>query len=455
MLKLLDSGVEDRMQGIDYGELQALVMEWGPRIAAAIVILIVAHFLAKGAQWGLARVIDRLPGVRRHNETTAGAETTGYQLGQLAYWLVLLIGVVGALTTLELSSIVAPLNTLLIQVMDFIPNLVGAAVIFFVGVVVATLARRVVEAALNVAHVDEWLERAGLKRMTGASGLARTVGVLVFVLIVIPVTIAALQQLGVRAISDPAVAVLSTVLDALPRILAAAIILAIAYVIGRWVAGLLEQILPSLGFDSSLQALGIGSPPEPSLTVPARRSAATPPVAPRPEAARPGLTPSVFVARLAMVAIMLFSAVEAAQLLAFAAIATMLQEILDLAGRVIFGGVIITAGVLIANLLVTIIDRSTGGREGLARPVVRWATIALAVAMGLRFMGIADEIVILAFGLILGSAAVAAALAFGIGGRDAAKRVLDRWLDRADVPARPSPPVRRPTVRAPPRTPKL
>lgn len=445
------------MQGIDYGELQVLVMEWGPRIAAAIVILIVAHVLAKGAQWGLARLIDRLPGVRRHNEATATGtkETTGYQLGQLAYWLVLLIGVVGALTTLELSSIVAPLNTLLIQVMDFIPNLVGAAVIFFVGIVVATLARRVVEAALNVAHVDEWLERAGLKRMTGASGLARTVGVLVFVLIVIPVTIAALQQLGVHAISDPAVAVLSTVLDALPRILAAAIILAIAYVIGRWVAGLLEQILPSLGFDSSLQALGIGAPPAPERTVPARRSAATPPVVPPVEAARPALTPSVFVARLALVAIMLFSAVEAAQLLAFAAIATMLQEILDLAGRVIFGGVIITAGVLIANLLVNIIDRSTGGREGLARPVVRWATIALAVAMGLRFMGIADEIVILAFGLILGSAAVAAALAFGIGGRDAARRVLDRWLDRADAPARPTSPVRRPTVRTPPRTPKL
>jgi hypothetical protein len=445
------------MQGIDYGELQALVMEWGPRIAAAIVILIVAHFLAKGAQWALARLIDGLPGVRRHNaaRATAPKETTGYQLGQLAYWLVLLIGVVGALTTLELSSIVAPLNTLLIQVMDFIPNLVGAAVIFFVGVVVATLARRVVEAALNVAHVDDWLERAGLKRMTGASGLARTVGVLVFVLIVIPVTIAALQQLGVRAISDPAVAVLSTVLDALPRILAAAIILAIAYVIGRWVAGLLEQILPSLGFDSSLQALGIGAAPEPP-PAPTRRSAATPPVAaPSVEPVRPALTPSVFVARLALVAIMLFSAVEAAQLLAFAAIATMLQEILDLAGRVIFGGVIITAGVLIANLLVGIIDRSTGGREGLARPVVRWATIALAVAMGLRFMGIADEIVILAFGLILGSAAVAAALAFGIGGRDAAKRVLDRWLDRADVPARPPPPVRRPTVRTPPRTPKI
>jgi len=97
--------------------------------------------------------------------------------------------------------------------------------------------------------------------------------------------------------------------------------------------------------------------------------------------------------------------------------------------------VIITVGVLIANLLAGLIRRSTGGQEGIASTLVRWATIALATAMGLRFMGIADEIVILAFGLVLGSAAVAAALAFGIGGRDAAKRFLDRWVDRVPPPS--------------------
>ena len=44
-------------------------------------------------------------------------------------------------------------------------------------------------------------------------------------------------------------------------------------------------------------------------------------------------------------------------------------------------------------------------------------------------------IVILAFGLILGSAAVATALAFGLGGRDAAARMLERWHDDHPAPA--------------------
>jgi hypothetical protein len=402
------------MPTLDYYRAQDMMMEWGPRIATAVVILVAAHFLAKAAQWGLARLIDRMPGVKQHNAGAEAKETAGYQLGQLAYWLVLLIGVIGALTTLGLTSIVAPLNGLLLEVAAFIPNLIGAVVIFFVGFILATLARRVVEAGLAAARLDSWLEKAGLSRVTGASGLSRTVGTLVFVLIIIPVTIAALQQLGVSAISDPAVAVLATVLEALPRVLAAAIVLAIAFVIGRWVSTLIEQLLPSLGFDRSLQGLGIG-PAEGAVDAELETQAA------------PRITPSKVVARLALVAIMLFSAVEAARLLAFSAIALMLAEILELAGHVLFGGVIIALGVITANFLSALIDRSTDGADGIASDIVKWATIALATAMGLRFMGIADEIVILAFGLILGSAAVAAALAFGIGGRDAAAKLLEKW----------------------------
>ena len=105
---------------------------------------------------------------------------------------------------------------------------------------------------------------------------------------------------------------------------------------------------------------------------------------------------------------------------------------------------IITAGVLIADVLARLIDKGTGGADRFASTLVRWATIALATAMGLRFMGIADDVVLLAFGLVLGAAAVAAALAFGLGGRNAAGQVAQSWADKltrrsggqASVPSR-------------------
>jgi hypothetical protein len=48
--------------------------------------------------------------------------------------------------------------------------------------------------------------------------------------------------------------------------------------------------------------------------------------------------------------------------------------------------------------------------------------------MALQQMGIASDIVNLAFGLLLGAIAVAIALAFGLGSRDVAAGQVREWL---------------------------
>ena len=69
------------------------------------------------------------------------------------------------------------------------------------------------------------------------------------------------------------------------------------------------------------------------------------------------------------------------------------------------------------------------GSPGLAN-IARIAILGLVLAMGLKAMGLADNIVSMAFGFTLGSVAVAAALAFGLGGRDAAKSIADDWAKK-------------------------
>jgi hypothetical protein len=53
--------------------------------------------------------------------------------------------------------------------------------------------------------------------------------------------------------------------------------------------------------------------------------------------------------------------------------------------------------------------------------------LVLPGAMALRRMGLANEIINLAFGLLLGAIAVAVALAFGLGGRELAGHQLEEW----------------------------
>ena len=100
-----------------------------------------------------------------------------------------------------------------------------------------------------------------------------------------------------------------------------------------------------------------------------------------------------------------------------------------LGGRVLFGSLILAAGVFIARFLSGLMSSSGEGAFG--QTLMRYGIIALATAIGLRFMGLANEIVILPFGLILRSAAVASALAFGLGGRRPVERVLDEYASRA------------------------
>jgi hypothetical protein len=120
--------------------------------------------------------------------------------------------------------------------------------------------------------------------------------------------------------------------------------------------------------------------------------------------------------------------------------AALLIQVTELGGKVIFGTVIIVVGIFLARILSNLVGSSTG-ESGYAQTIVKYAIIALFTAIGLTFMGLADQIVMLAFGLILGSAAVATAIAFGLGGRDYAARVLEEWHEGNSTP---------PTRRAPP-----
>ncbi len=401
---------------------------WGPRVLFAILILVVTHFVAKGVQWGIAKGIDRMPVLKRHPQ--AGGESVGTELGRLAYWLVWLVGLIAALQPLGLSGVLTPVTNLTNEVFAFLPRLLGAGLFFFAGLILARVVRHVVEAFLGALNLERLLGRAGVSigeaplavDETGVaaegvaparSSIARAVGVTVSAIIIIFAAIGALQILQISAISDPATAMLQSIALAIPRVLAALVWLAIAFLIGRWVKAMLETVLPSLGFDRSVHALGI----MPASTNPSR-----------------------VVGAVAITAILLIAAIEAARQLGGDSVAALLFQITELGGKVIFGTVIIVVGIFLARILAGLVGSSTG-EAGFAQTIVKYAIIALFTAIGLTFMGLANEIVILAFGLILGSAAIATALAFGLGGRDAAARILAEWQS-GHVPMTPPPPPR-------------
>ena len=410
---------------------QAQLMNWGPKILIALLILLATWVVARAVKWVMQKAIDKTPALRKHLTGTP-EETIGHQLGVIAKLIIWLVGIMAALQFLGFPQVLAPINELVTEIFAFLPSLIGAGLIFFIGLIVARIVKRLVETVLIAANVDGLMAKIGIGDTDGTvrasadavppgaapgatrASLARAAGVLVYALIIIPVAIAALQVLGIEAISGPAITMLNEILAAIPRVLAAGLWIGIAFIAARFLKTIIEAILPPTGFDQAIQSTGV----------------------------LPGkVQPSRIIANIAMVVIILAASIEAARQLGGDDIAIFLAQVTALGSKVVFGTLIIVVGIFLARIIAGLVGSGTG--EGsYAETIVRYAIIALFSAIGLTFMGLADQIVMLAFGLILGSAAIACAIAFGLGGRDAAARVLDRWTDQGAPPSPPPSPRR-------------
>jgi len=409
---------------------QAQLMNWGPKVLIAILILIATWVIARAVKWVIQKAIDRTPALRRHMTGTP-EETVGHQLGTIAKLIIWLVGILAALQFLGFAQILAPINELVTEIFAFLPRLIGAGLIFFVGLIVARIVRQLVETVLVAANVDGLLARIGIGSSDGTvrtspdavppgtapgstrASIAKALGILAYAAIIIPIAIAAVNVLGIEAISGPATQMLTQIGNAIPRILAAALWIGIAFIAAKFLKTIIEAILPPTGFDDAVRSTGV----LPATAFPSR-----------------------IIANIAMIAIILAASIEAAKQLGGGTIAIFLAQVTELGGKVIFGTLIIVVGIFLARIVANLVGSGTG-EGGFAQTMVRYAIIALFTAIGLTFMGLADAIVQMAFGLILGSAAIACAIAFGLGGRDAAARVLDRWAD-VGPQARPAPPKR-------------
>ena len=409
------------------------VFSYLPRIGAAALLLALAWVIATLAKLLLTR------GLARFNLDERLAAQTGQQgspfllnetLGNAIYWFIFLFFLPIILDVLGLQGPLLPVQNLLNDILTFLPNLFYALVIAAVGWLIARIVRGIVTNLLAAIGTDQLGARVGLTRAVGGLSLSGLLGTIVYVLILIPTAIAALNALQIEAISAPAVDMLEQILTALPRIFTAALILVVFYIIGRFVGDLVANILTSIGFDNIFSWLGLPrtrtAPTPPPLDFPPPTTG--PQTVIQPSVPAPARTPSEIAGIVVLVGIILFGAVAATEVLGFEVLTTIVNGILRVSAQVLSGLIVFGIGLYLATLAFNLITSSGGRQAQILGQTARIAIIALATAMALQQMGIASNIVNLAFGLLLGAIAVAIAIAFGLGGRDVAGEQLREWL---------------------------
>jgi hypothetical protein len=384
------------------------VFVYTPQLIGALALLLVAWIIAASLRLFITKALTAAKVDERLGTTMDLKETSEWSLtkalANAAYWLVFLLFLPPVLTALAIEGPLGPVQSMLTKILDFLPNIFTAAVVLLLGWFVAKFIQSIVSNLFAAVGTDQFSERVGLKNVLGKQKLSGVLGMIVYILILIPIIISALEALSLDMITQPATNMLNMILSALPALFAAALIIVVSYIIGKLVANLVSNLLANLGFDGLWIKLGLAKE-----EVIEKKSA------------------SEFMGYLVLVGILFFAAIEALDMLNFNNVAAIFTGFITFAGQVLLGLIIFTIGLFLANLVSNKVKESKSQHANLLSMISKVAILVLVGSMSLQQMGFGEEIVLLAFGLFFGAVAIAAAIAFGVGGRDLAAKKLENW----------------------------
>jgi len=367
-------------------------------ILVALIILVVGLIIAKIIRKVVTKALGKISFLRRENSDGTILDLAT-PIASLVYFLIVLFVLIAVLGAMGLTDVLEPLKNMLNQFISYLPNVLGAGIVAYVGWILAKIVAEFVGAVLNTADQQLAIRTGSTDFKVSKFGSA-----FVFAIILLSIAVAALGILDIAAISEPATAMIHKLMAAVPNIIAAAIILLVTWFVARFVVFILTGLLDGMNINQMPEKMGMQGMFTESFT------------------------PTKLIGGAVMFFAMLAAATAAIEKLDIVVLSTIMAKVLEFGGGILVGGIILVIGNFLGSLAHLHLSKSNPSLANIAR----LAILGLVLAMGLRAMGLADNIVNMAFGFTLASVAVAAALAFGLGGRDAAKRVADRWASKIE-----------------------
>ena len=375
--------------------------EFIPKALGALVILVIGFIIAKIVAMIVSKVVNQT-GIGNKFAGMLGSKAGGKKgsvgagFGKGAFWVVMLFVAIACLNALGLPAVSEPITDLLKQFFNFVPKLIGAAAIGFVGYLVANFAKIGVNKGLTLSDADNRLKLAP-GTLTNSLPMAAFCFIL---LLFLPVIFGTLQM---PQLSGPIEDIVKQIMSFLPKLLIAGVLMAVFFMIAKLVSDLVTNFLQGTGFNQFPKHMGLVS-----------------------DTSQMSANPSDLAGKGAMAAILLIGATQAVEILNLEVLTNVINEGVAFAGPILVGAIMLGIGLWLGNLARKAILGSNMQNASYVANLAFGGIMALSGIMALKKMGLAGEIVDLGFGLILGGAALAAGLAFGLGGRDAAAKFLDK-----------------------------
>ena len=378
-----------------------------PKVVWAVLLLIVAWIAASICRNIVKKLLKRF--FDKNSATTplevkASSGNTIDIIGNLVFAVIFFLFLPGALDQLGMYSVTEPITSTVAKFLGFVPNIIAAIILIAFGVFLAKLIAQIVNTLLKKTKFDTLQEKVNITPKEG-SAFSDIVSKIVYALILVVFVVAGVQVLGISSISEPATEMVGVIFNFIPALFAAIILIVFGVFLGRITGGLVQSILAGTGIDKfSKETYQNGN------------DNATP--------------ASKIISSVVTVVIDIIFVVAGVKVLGI--------DVLTEVGNVIIGympSVLAACLILLAAWAASIwvekaIKKVYPNASSIALGT-RIVIMVLAGFMAVSQLGISEDIIKVLFTCICVAVAAAFALAFGLGGKDWAKKKLDDVSENA------------------------
>ncbi len=442
-----------------------------PNVLKALLIALVGYVVASGARRLITALVDRL-GVEQKLRALTGDEeeekpkkkkrkksdepsSVAQTAGAIAYWFILIIVAVPVLDALRVGALSGPLSSALETVTTYFPKVLAAAVLLAVGYFVARLVRTVLSSVLARVGLDRVVAKIGLGAVMKDRPLSSILGTIAMAFVLLQFAISAVGRLGIQEISVPLGSMLTQIYAYLPKLLVGLVLMSIGVVLARVVGNVSARLLAAMGFNTLMVQIGVFKDAEMAraqqesakAAVDARREASA--AEADDEADDADMTPDEMLAgsegasvqtpadvagvAVGAIIVLLFLR-QVLGTMGLAGLAGLLDGFLAFLPNVLVAIALLGAGLWAGTWAHRRVDELTkASTDRIAKAlgtVAHVSIVTISAMMALQQLGVGRQLIAIGFGLILGAICLAVALAFGLGGRDVASKILQKEYDR-------------------------
>lgn len=395
--------------------LETVEKIWANSFVQALVYLIIALV----AGWIASFIVKKLFKLMKLDSRldkwgiNDGREGTALKfVGRLIFLIVFLLFLPAVLSALGLESVSKPITDFASVFISYIPNIIAALILVFLGVLLGKILAATVSVLLAKTKIDSLGEKLKTNKKNNSQSeeeetsvstetetkISELIGKIINAAVILIAIVQAVTVLDIEAISTPALSIINAIFGAIPTVILAFAVVSIGVVIANIACGLLSSILQGINFDGLIKKIVPTSKTNFSLTK--------------------------LALNIVRVAIIFFVVAQGVEILKFTLLANVMSVIISYLPMIIKAIVIAVIAFFGADLLESFMNKSMPEAKAAAK-ILKVIIYVVAGFMILSQLDFAATIVNWAFILTLSSLAVAFAIAFGIGGTDFAKKTLN------------------------------